>query len=352
MANGFSAATSLLLSRDWTARSSGPIGEMWGKGVARTPVPFDLEPGTAPWRQFLANIAAVEGVPVESLDDTVVSLMQVTRIRRRKQERAEMDLHLRGGSVRGHETSARDFGRFVSSVSACVSELVVAQFKPRVYEPRLQIAGVKAGSVRAQFREPVFDGKTDWALFREIGDTPESAAMLSLAQILNTSEEAAQSPADDDRLDALLGSSVRVLKALGELSNQVYRAGWSVDGRLHGYAEPIEVSISPAGAWRLKSATTRTDIRTRKARMLGVLDSWSWSQARMTLQRDGERPLRIAVPLELSSRVAELIRVKEQPVDIQVQVFEREAVNMTLTGRSYSLLAIDPVPALLDSQTD
>ena len=171
------------------------------------------------------------------------------------------------------------------------------------YVPRLKVLGARAGSVRVQFREPVFDDKTDAALFEATGNTVEGLAMLRLAQIVNAAEEAAQEPRDA-QLDAMLNLSVKARRKVNALSAQIYRAGWTINGVLLGFEEALPVSIGLAGAWRLRSATQESQVTTRKISAVGELDGWTWSKATMTLLTDDSKSLRVVVPPELQGRVA------------------------------------------------
>lgn len=346
MANGFSAATSLLLSHGWRPSSEGPQGQMWAKGSALTPVAFGLEPETYAWRQFVDNVAAVEKVPSGSIAQQAASFLEEVRIRRRKQSRTELDLHLKGAAVANHEVPAHDFGRFVSTVSACVAALVIDRFALQAYESRLRVVGAKAGSVRVQFREPEFDRHTDERLFEQAGDTPESLALLRLAQILNVAQDAAEMPVDQ-QLDAALDVNVKAQRALQDLGSRIYQSGWRVDGLLLGFEEVLPVSIGTSGAWRLKVATSRSSVKTRTIEAVGILDSWSWSKATMTLLQEGGRPLRVVVPPELQARVAELNATKDQKLTTSLQVFERQAPNSAVITKAYSLIWVEPLDRLV-----
>lgn len=345
MPQGFAAATSLLLIRGWEVRSSGSIGEMWGKGVASTPVPFDLEPSTLGWQQFVSDVARVEHESARQLEADLKELLAKSRVRRRKQSRTELDLRLGGIGVRGHETSARHFGKFVTALTASVGNLVMDQFGLPSYQSKLQILGAKAGSVRIQLREPPMD-RQDEALFQDAPDTAESLALTRLVQILNTAEDAAQAPIDD-RLDAVLDLGRKARNSLGEVATQIYQAGWRVDGQLLGFDDVRTVAITPAGAWRLRDAVGRTSAKVTTREIVGTLDAWRWSKASMELLREGERTMRIVVPIDLQERVAELNRTKGQIVSARIQVFERETPSSEVASVAYALLAIEPFDRLV-----
>jgi len=319
---------------------------MWAKSSALTPVAFTLEPETFAWRQFLDNVAAVEKESAGRISQEVSAFLEPVKVRRRKQSRTELDLHLKGSAVPNHEASAHDFGRFVSNVSSSVAALVMDRFALERYEPRLMVVGAKAGSVRVQFREPAFDPRSDEKLFEQAGDTPESTALLRLAQILNVAQDAAETPIDE-QLDAALDVSVKARRTIQELATRIYQSGWRVDGLLLGFEEILPVSIGTSGAWRLKAATSQSSVKTRVVEEIGVLDSWSWSKASMTLLQEGGRPRRVVVPPELQARVAELNSTRGQQLVSRLQVFERQAPNSAIITRSYSLLAVEPVDRLV-----
>jgi len=320
---------------------------MWRKRDAQTPVAFALQPGTLGWSQFLGNVAAVDRVRPDTLANQAEDYLKKVTIRQRKQSRTELDLHLSGASVKGHETSASDFGRFVANVSACVASLVMHQFGLESYESRLKVVGAQAGSVRVQFREPEYDDERDETLFQQAGDTPESVALLRLAQIVNAAQDAAELPVDA-QLDAVLDVPVKTNKALHELSARVFRAGWRVDGLLLGLQDIVQVSIGTSGAWRLMTATAQTAVKTRQIEAVGELDGWSWSKATMTLLvADSSRPYRVAVPPELQTRVAELNATQGQKISVKLQVFERQMTNSQTLNKAYSLLTVEPVERLV-----
>ena len=192
----------------------------------------------------------------------------------------------------------------------------------------------------------MFDPRSDERLFEQAGDTPESLALLRLAQILNVAQDAAEMPVDH-QLDAALDVNVKARRTLQDLATRIYQSGWRVDGLLLGFEEILPVSIGTSGAWRLKAATSQSSVKTRVIEAIGVLDSWSWSKATMTLLQEGARPLRIAVPPELQARVAELNSTKGQQLVASLQVFERQAPNSAVITKAFSLLGVEPIERLV-----
>lgn len=339
MSNPYSAATSYLLSRGWAEYAITDRASSWTKRDALAVATFTMAPGSLSWRQFLLGVAHIEKTTPTELERAILEPASLVALPLPSSDRVELDLHLTGPGVRGHETEARRFGLFVSATADAVNELIKDSAHLERHPSRLQVVGGPVeGSVRVQFREP--EPLADEPLFDMPGATPEGKAMHRLAQIFNSADQAADRPIDSI-LDAQVSLDPGARRALARVARLMGHGGWNAHGFLtRPEGEPLAVGLSMAGAHRLQLATEEAEEKVQTRTYHGLMDSWTWSLGEMRLTTDEGRSVRAAVPALLQLRVAALNSEPDQRVTATFQVIERIGPKGNREAAQHALVSI------------
>lgn len=312
------------------------------RGMALTVVPFDLEVNTLGWNQFLLGVASAERSTPKLIEAAILGLeWSDPPIEPRLSNRTELDLHLTGIGVREHETDAWRYGQFVTASANAVNELIKDSVNIVRHTKRLQIVGgATEGSVRLQLREPPIDISEQEPMIESIGESPESRALRTLAQIFNSANQAAQRP-----IDSILDAHVRLdpgaRKALLRLARIMSQAAWDAHGfLLVPDEEAVRVELSLAGAHRLRLATEDSDERVVTRTYHGKIDGWAWSDGEMRLLTDDGPSIRAAVPADQQLKVARLIADPDTRVTATFQILERIGPKGSRSTVQHALISI------------
>lgn len=235
---------------------------------------------------------------------------------------AELDLHLRGEGVTGHETNAQAFGRFVARVARAVKEIAKDIGGLEKLPANLQVVGPSAGSVRVLLRAPEPHRPASHALVGETdGDSLDTLAMKQLAGILAHAEEG-------DEIDSSLTASVRSLKApartaLRTLAKSVANADWQIDGELRQRGQGVTtLRVTNQGAKRLMAAAGDDQFQTLTERKSGTIDGQRRSLNTMWFVSDDGRSFEAAVSApDVLKLVGELAADPENRVSAQFDVY-------------------------------
>lgn len=279
--------------------------------------------------------AMAQGIP--SLEGALADL--------RAPLQAELDLHVTGGTIHGHEAVARPFGQFVTRAANAVREIAKSIGQKERYGASLRILAPSSGSVRVILRAPdtgsdsgKIPGDTD-------GDSLDSLAVKRLAAVLGQANSAATDP-DTSPLVA----TVRTLRgparaAIAKVAQSVQREGWQLDGELRQRGRnPSPIHLSTRGAAALIDAVGNDTNEIEETVLSGVIDGQRRSLSAMWFQPDMARSFEAAVDdAELLDEVAALA------VDPTTRVVAKFRVFISYAGgdsaharRSYELRDISP----------
>lgn len=228
--------------------------------------------------------------------------------------RAELDLHLGGVGVRGHETSAEAFGRFVTRTALAVKELVKSRTQRQSYASRLQVVGPAAGSVRVVFRSPGdgVEGQAGARIGGTEAETVEAEALDSIVALMTRAENRSGEP---DLLDPSLyrmqGGARNAVRLLAE---SILEGSWTVRGELRrADGRRTTVVVSEYGARRLALAAGVTaDVVDKDQVSIGSVDGWVWSEQLMTFSPEAGRQFRATVEPNLHRLVAHYVETRER----------------------------------------
>ena len=259
---------------------------------------------------------------------------------------AELDLHLTGPSIVGHEAVAESFGRLVTRMSTAVKEIAKAASGRRRYSANLRVLAPAAGSVRLVLRAPEVRQVGNVIPGDAVADSVDSLALKRLAAVLGQADEAVHGDVEDSPLTA----SVRPLPAsarqtLRLIAQTVEDANWWLEGELRQRGHmPSPLSLSPAGASYLIDVLRAEIIETQEdPPITGVIDGQRRSLSAMWFQPDRGRSFEAAVlDPELLVLVAELA-AHQTPVRCTFRVFISYGPSDSAHARrSYELLRVEP----------
>lgn len=256
---------------------------------------------------------------------------------------AELDVHLSGDRITGHEARASDFGVFVSRTAIAVKEIAKSLAGRERMATDLRVLAPAPGSVRVIFRAPpvehhqaVIPGDTD-------GDSIDSLAVKRLATLFDYSENESE--------DSPLVASLRSLRgparmAVGRVARTVSDAGWDIDGFLRQQGlgtQPLR--LSHGAATRLHDAATNDVTDVQVVTSVGTIDGHRMSVGRMWFQPEAGRSFEASVPTaDLLKAVVALGSRPEQAVRARFDVFISYATgDVEHASRSRALTAIEAI---------
>lgn len=343
-----------LLAHKWERVSEGRAGTLWRRSGFEAAVPRHVAAGSPAWFRLAQALAMAEKIPVEQV---LAELDQefVRRSRGPSEQpyearvqpgRVELDVHLDGRGVEGHETSAYDFGAFVMRTAESVKELVKSSRGTRHASRRLLVAGgVTPGSVRVVLREP--DESDANALLAEPPETVEGQAIVLLSAIFAAAEEAVSEPSADRLKGQLLPLSAGARRSIATLADTVADAGWTVSGSVRRGSQQAPLSLHTSAAMMLGKLSRDTLEVTRSFPIEGTLDGWTWSKSELTIEPDTGPGIRVAVPMHLQASVGQLHAQPETRVQALVNETTWQAAgSSTAMKHSYALISIQELPRL------
>lgn len=344
-----------LVETGWRVRSRGEAGELWGRGALEVPVPWVVEMDSAPWNRLAAALARADDLPaVDLVDRWNKSLAEaksdlVPAAERLAGSRLELEVHLRGPSIKGHEASAYDFGVFVMRAADTVKELVKSRRGIRRHgRDLLVVGGPGVGSILVTLREP--DHSDPNALLTDAPETYEGQALVFLASVFGAAEKGVGTPELDDLSAHLAPVAVTARRALARLADALVDARWTLNGAIRRGDEEASVRLGIAAAALLSRASREGQDQERNVAVMGSLDGWVWSRSELTLIADELGTIRVQVPMHLQTEVGRLHSEAGNRVAARLAVYERMAAGTRASLQtSYSLLSIkaDDQPGLL-----
>lgn len=214
--------------------------------------------------------------------------------------RAELDLHLEGAGVSGHETRAAHLGRLLSRTATAVKELAKQSGGINRLGERLVAVGPAAGSVRVVLRAPATHQTTGGTFPASDSESLESTAMRHLTALILQAEDE----------NAPLVSSMQALRgearvAVRRVAQTVVDGRWRVEGELRTKGrETVALRLSEAGAQRMVAAAKLTDVEAVVEEWEGLVDGWTWSTGVIRFAPVGRASFDASVPLESQDDIA------------------------------------------------
>lgn len=220
---------------------------------------------------------------------------------------AELDLHLSGAGVRGHQTDALPFGRLVQRTAEVVREIAKTITGNTKSVATLQVVAPSPGSVRVLFKSPDVDDPGLATRSAEFAPTTaETAAMERLVDVLVVAD--GDDMADSGTLAAVHGLSAASRAAIVRMAKTVKSAGWDIEGELrHRGHSPVPVRVTPSSADRIVRAVDAKTVSTSTMTASGIVDGNRPSMHVMWFIPDTGRSFGASVPTpELLAEVARI----------------------------------------------
>lgn len=229
-----------------------------------------------------------------------------------------LDLHLTGGGVSGHATSAALLAGFVQRISEATKAVAKQITGNKHYSEKLLIDGVGPGSVRVVLRAPDHAPSPDHLGPVEV-ESADSKALRRVAGLLALASDDSAPADDSDPLAAAVEDlPLEAQISLRSAARDVIKAGWEIQGVVRQWREPEDrVTVTTRGAQQLRAALT-VRVQDRAPRVVvGTLDGFRrWTGvAYIKPDGDGARPLAVAVAdPTLFHSVARMAAFEDLPV--------------------------------------
>ena len=255
----------------------------------------------------------------------------------------KLELHIEGGDIVGHTTSAEPFARLIRTLDQAVKDLTKSIFGMPRLSSSLRITPALGSVVLVV--EPPSDGNLDYK--RQVASEPaeraETAGLRRLVSLMAVASE------DDDPTSSEINASLHDLNgsaraSLASFAKAAADARYDLSGSWRDSQNGVaEIKLSPTAAQRLQRAARETTDRVDHETITGMVDGWEWSSSRVKFIPTKGRGFRASVPERLAPIVARMVAAPEQEV---VALF---AVHTSIvpgssqaTRRGYSLESIRP----------
>ncbi|WP_290473565.1 hypothetical protein [Leifsonia sp. 71-9] len=208
---------------------------------------------------------------------------------------AELDIHLSGESVPGHETDAFSFAEFVRGVSDAVKEISKqAMGRQRLRSP-LHIVAPTPGSVHLVLRVPP-PQEEDGSFIEARTESQHSLSLGIVAAVLSRAGNS-----DEEESFTLLGGMTNQLPTkahagLRRAAKAISRTDWNVEGELRRpQDDPLVLSIRRSGALALLDALDAKTSEEDTATLRGRVDGQRRSVGAMWFLPDTGGPIEAAI---------------------------------------------------------
>ena len=220
---------------------------------------------------------------------------------------AELDLHLGGSAVRGHETDAARFSDLVRGIADAVKEITQSVIGRQRMAPGLLISAVVPGSVRVTMRAAAPE-ELDGSIKEARTETEDSQSLRVVATVLAR----AQSDSQIENLSVLSGLVTKLptgaRPGLRRAAKAIALAEWQIEGELRRpNGDRLQLSLDPKGAKSLLSVLDDKEIESSEAELTGYVDGQRRSVGAMWFVPDNAPAIEAAViEIELLNQVAVL----------------------------------------------
>lgn len=253
---------------------------------------------------------------------------------------ATLELHLDGGDVIGHSTSARPLSNFVRYLDEAVKELAKSIAGIGKLSGSLRVTP-GFGSVLLTISAPQISADSGAALDMaaeriEVDGLRKLVALMAIAAADDDPTSSELSAAMFDLNPASRRSVAQFAKATADAEYEV-SGSWS-DSR-NG---TVQVNMGLAAAKRLRRTASETVDQVEYTTITGTVDGWEWSTSRLSFAPRTGKTFRASVPERLSRTVASLISDRELTVAARFAVHEKVARGSSMaTKRAYTLEEIE-----------
>lgn len=256
---------------------------------------------------------------------------------------AELDVHLTGVGVRGHETDALKFADLVRGIADAVKEISKqAMGRQRLPSP-LQIVAPVPASVRVLLRvAPPSEPDGTVPLTRT--ETQHSRSLAIVARIL---QEAGHDASPESESGSSLSALTTTLPskahaALKRAARAIEIADWNVDGILRRPADdPVSLHLDRTSARALLDLLEASETREDDVELTGRVDGQRRSVGTMWFIPDGGEPFEAG--LIDAALIDQIARLSAEDVPAVATFHTRSRTGRSanaLTRHAYSLVAI------------
>ncbi|MBO3664568.1 hypothetical protein [Microbacterium stercoris] len=258
---------------------------------------------------------------------------------------SELDLHLTGDTVHGHDANAEWFAQLVRGVADATKEVAKHLLDRQRRASTLRILALSPGSVRVVLRAATPEeaaGRT-----AQMTRTPSvDSKSLDTVAVLLARSQAEGANVTDDVLSGLAANLPQKAHAgLKRAARAIDAQDWDVEGELRSQHGFQRIHVGPAGAKALLRVLDERQESTTEVTLVGAIDGQRRSVGALWFAPDGAGAIEAAVPTaELMEQV-----VQHDAANQRVQaVFD----VVTIIGKGanprrrdvYTLRSIEPLP--------
>lgn len=251
---------------------------------------------------------------------------------------AELDLHINGDTVVGHEADAERYTEFVRGIVDAVKAVTKRTLGRERRIGGLLIVAPQPGSIRVLMRAAA-PAEVDGAIANARSETVDSDSLRTVANLL---ARAGSSGGSQEVLTGLVSQlPPKARTGIHRTAYAAVHAHWDFTGELRRpAAQSIEINVSNVAARTLLEVLEAKEVSTEKVTMTGRVDGQRRSIAAMWFDSDSNEPVEAAVANpQMLDVVADLAASGDLAV-AQFEVVTKVSKAGQTTTRSYVLAEI------------
>lgn len=259
---------------------------------------------------------------------------------------SELDLHVDGSTVRGHEADAESFALFVQGVADATKEVAKHLLGRDRRRSTLRILALTPGSVRVVLRAAQPTEEEGAAAKATRTPTVDSRSLDTVALLLARSQSVGTDLTDDVLSGLAADLPQKAHAGLKRAARAIDAQSWDVSGELrsqHGF-QPVKVG--PAGAKALLRVLDERQESSAHSTLIGWIDGTRRSIGALWFSPEGTGSIEAAVPdADLMEQVVQHDAAKERVEAVfDVVMIVGKGANPR-RRQVYTLRSIRAVPA-------
>lgn len=259
---------------------------------------------------------------------------------------SELDLHLTGDTVHGHEANAESFAQFVRGVADATKEVAKHFLGYQRRASTLRILAPSPGSVRVVLKAATPEEAAGRTAQNTRTPSVDSKSLDTVALLLARSQAEGVNVTDDVLSGLAADLPQKAHAGLKRAAKAIDTQAWDIEGELRSQHGFQRVHVGPDGAKALLRVLDEQQESATEVVLVGAIDGQRRSVGALWFAPDGARAVEAAVP----------------SAELMEQVVQHDAANervravfdvLTIVGKGanprrrqvHTLRSIEPLPA-------
>ena len=214
----------------------------------------------------------------------------------RNRAQSELDLHLDGATVHGHEADAESFAQLVKGVADATSEVAKHVLGRERRRSTLRILALAPGSVRVVLKAASPEETPGRTVQATRTPTVDSRSLDTVALLLARSQAVGENDVDDVLSGLAADLPQKAHAGLKRAAKAIDSQHWQIAGELRSHHGFQHVEVGPAGAQALLRVLDERQESRTSVTLVGSIDGTRRSIGALWFATEGSGAIEAAVP--------------------------------------------------------